>query len=135
MNAQEKPRVLIADDEPPIVASLEFLMRSRGMETRTATDGETALEVCVAFRPHVLLLDVMLPKVSGFDVCRALRSRLTSDVLKIVLVTARGSEQDVARGREAGADLHIGKPFSTKELVGDVEQLIAGMRRDWTHLR
>lgn len=124
MNATDRPRVLIADDEAAIVTSLEFLMRSRGFDTATAADGEATVAVCASFRPHLLLLDLMLPKLNGYDVCRALRKRGAHRDLKIVLVSAKGGEADVQRGLAAGADSHIGKPFSTKELVAEVERLL-----------
>ncbi|MBL8514723.1 MAG: response regulator, partial [Betaproteobacteria bacterium] len=75
---------------------------------------------------------VMLPKVSGFEVCRALLTKQPTRDLRVIFLTARGSELDIVRGREAGADLHIGKPFSTKELVEEVEKLLKDASPDWT---
>ncbi len=125
MTPGDRRRVLIADDEAAIVTSLEFLMRARGYETAAASDGEAALAQCASFRPDLLLLDLMLPKLNGYDVCRALRKRAAHRGLRIILVSAKGSELDVQRGIEAGADAHVGKPFSTKELVQEVERLLA----------
>ncbi|MBL8514168.1 MAG: response regulator, partial [Betaproteobacteria bacterium] len=90
MNVASRGRVLIAEDEPPIVASLEFLLKNRRIDTRTAPDGKSALELAAEFRPHIVLLDVMLPKVSGFEVCRALRTKQPTRDLRVIFLTARG---------------------------------------------
>lgn len=132
MKAIPRGRVLIAEDEPPIVTSLDFLLKNRRIDTRSATDGEAALTLAAEFKPHIVLLDVMLPKVSGFEVCRAIRTKRPAYDLRVIFLTARGSELDIARGREAGADLHIGKPFSTKELIEEVEKLLEQVSPDWT---
>lgn len=132
MTTTARGRVLIAEDEPPIVTSLEFLLKSRRIDTRAAGDGETALALAEAFKPHVVLLDVMLPKVSGFEVCRVIRAKKKGWQPRIIFLTARGLEADIARGREIGADLHIGKPFSTKDLMTDIERLLREVSPDWT---
>lgn len=119
------PKVLIVDDEPNIVVSLDFLMRQQGYETRTVDDGLRAVEEAVAFRPDIVLLDVSLPGLDGFEVCRALRATL-DDTLKIVMLTARGRETEVAKGLALGADSYVTKPFSTRELVTHVRQLLGG---------
>jgi DNA-binding response OmpR family regulator len=118
-------RVLIAEDEPSIAVSLEFLMRRAGFETRTARDGEEALAILSSFRPDLALLDIMLPGCSGLDLCRVIRSdpRLTDT--RIIVLTARGGENDIRRGFEAGADAYVVKPFSTQELVERVKGLLA----------
>jgi DNA-binding response OmpR family regulator len=117
--------VLIADDEAAIALSLDFLMRAKGFETRIVADGEAALVGAREFRPDVLLLDVMLPKRSGYDVCEALRAASWGKAIRVVLVTAKGGEADATRGTAAGADAHVAKPFATKEVVELVERLIA----------
>jgi DNA-binding response OmpR family regulator len=124
VSGAEKTRILIADDEMAIVASLEFLMRNRGFETACATDGESAIALCESFRPHLVLLDLMLPKRSGFEVCRLLRVNRKYDAIKILLVSAKGGAQDLEGGRTPDADGFISKPFSTKELVAEVERLL-----------
>jgi two-component system response regulator TtrR len=100
-------RVLIVDDEPNIVASLEFLMRHNAFEVRSASSGEEALELAASFRPHVVLLDVMLPQASGFEVCRRLRADPAHAGVRIVMLTARGRADEQDLGRSLGADAYV----------------------------
>jgi len=116
-------RVLIADDEPNIVVSLEFLMKQNGYETRVARDGQEALSEVEGFRPHLLLLDVMLPRRDGFDVCQTLRANGWTD-LKIVMLTAKGRDTEIEKGLALGADAYVTKPFSTRELVAQVARIL-----------
>jgi DNA-binding response OmpR family regulator len=117
-------RILIADDEPNIVVSLEFLMERHGYEIRVATDGEEVLRAVEEFRPDLILLDVMLPGKSGFEVCQKLREEPAWQGVKIVMLTAKGRETEVAKGLALGADAYITKPFSTKELIAQVKKLL-----------
>jgi DNA-binding response OmpR family regulator len=116
-------RVLIADDEPNIVISLEFLMKQRGYETRVARDGDEALAEVENFRPDLVLLDVMLPRRNGFEVCQKLRADGWTD-LKIVMLTAKGRDIEIEKGLALGADAYVTKPFSTGELVERVAGLL-----------
>jgi len=118
-------RVLIVDDEPNIVTSLEFLMRRAGHDTAIATDGDQALTAVATFHPDLVLLDVMLPHRDGFQVCQQLRADGWTD-LKIVMLTAKGREAEIAKGLAVGADAYVTKPFSTRELVDQVAALLAG---------
>ena len=118
-------RVLIVDDEPIIVISLEFLMKREGLEVRVASDGEAALAAIEEETPDLLLLDVMLPKLSGFEVCQRLRADPRYRDVKIIMLSARGREPDQQKGLALGADLYVTKPFSTKELVAQVQALLA----------
>ena len=118
-------RVLIADDEANIVLSLEFLMRHAGYEVRSAADGEAALRELESFRPDVILLDVMLPLRDGFDVCQRIREHPELKHVKIVMLTAKGRDVEVAKGLALGADLYVTKPFATRELLASVERLLA----------
>jgi DNA-binding response OmpR family regulator len=118
-------RVLIADDEPNIVASLEFLMEQAGFEVRVAANGEQALELAASFRPDLVLLDIMLPKKSGYEVCQRLKSDPATRDMKVVMVTAKGRDVEVAKGVELGADAYVVKPFSTRELVAKVREMLA----------
>jgi len=117
-------RILIVDDEPNIVISLEFLMKREGFETEVAADGEAALEALARNRPDLVVLDVMLPKMNGFEVCRQIRSSPDSRDLKILMLTAKGRETEVARGLGLGADAYVTKPFSTKDLVAQIKRLL-----------
>lgn len=118
-------KVLIVDDEPNIVTSLQFLMKKSGFETSVARDGDEALTEVERFRPDLLLLDVMMPKRDGFEVCQKLRASGWTE-LKIILLTAKGRETEVAKGLAVGADAYVTKPFSTRELVEQVTRLLVG---------
>jgi DNA-binding response OmpR family regulator len=116
-------KILIVDDEPNIVTSLQFLMNRRGYETQVARSGEEALAAVESFRPDLLLLDVNMPKVDGYEVAQRLRDAGWNQ-LRIVMLTAKGRETEVAKGMAVGADLYVTKPFSTRELVDQVAQLL-----------
>lgn len=118
-------KVLIVDDEPNIVISLQFLMKKGGFETSVARDGDEALLEVERFRPDLVLLDVMMPRRDGYEVCQQLRSSGWND-LKIVMLTAKGREAEVTKGLAVGADAYVTKPFSTSELVETVTRLLGG---------
>ena len=117
-------KVLIADDEPNIVISLEFLMKREGHQVLVARDGEQALAMIRAERPDLVLLDVMMPRLSGFEVCQAVRADPQLAGTKILMLTAKGRDTDVAQGRGVGADDYMTKPFSTKELAARVRTML-----------
>jgi DNA-binding response OmpR family regulator len=116
--------ILIADDEPNILISLEFLMKREGYDVKLARDGQEALDSIVQYRPALVLLDVMMPRKSGFDVCQEVRARADIGRTPILMLTARGRDTDVAKGLELGANAYMTKPFSTKELVEKVRELL-----------
>lgn len=118
-------RILIADDEPNIVLALELLMKREGYEIRTVGDGETALEAARTFHPDLILLDVMMPKMDGYEVCERLRSDPALKHVTIVMLTAKGREVEKEKGMALGADLYITKPFSTRDVVQRVKELLA----------
>jgi DNA-binding response OmpR family regulator len=122
-------RILIVDDEPNIVASLEFLMRGDDYEVRVARNGEEALLLAERFRPDLVLLDVMMPQRSGFDVCRRIRENPELRDMKIVMLTARGRDVEREKGLNSGANAYVTKPFSTKELMTTVRGLLPGSGR------
>jgi DNA-binding response OmpR family regulator len=117
-------RVLIADDEPNIVTSLEFLMENAGYETKVATNGNEALELAASFRPDLMLLDIMFPLRSGYEVCQQLKSDPATRDIKVVIISAKGRDVEVAKALELGADAYIAKPFSTRELVAKVREML-----------
>ena len=117
-------RVLIVDDEPNTLISLEFLMKREGYEVQVARDGEEGLALAGRWRPDVVLLDVMMPRKSGFDVCQAIRADAALAGMRIVMLTAKGRDTDVAKGLALGADAYLTKPFSTQELVRRVRELL-----------
>ncbi len=117
-------KILIVDDEPNIVISLEFLMKKEGFAVAVATDGEEALAKVASFEPDLVLLDVMMPKKSGFEVCEILRADPARTGMQIVMLTAKGRETEVAKGLAIGADAYVTKPFSTKDLVARVKSML-----------
>ncbi len=119
-------RILIVDDEPNIVTSLEFLMRESSYEVRVARDGEEALRRAESFLPDLILLDVMMPQRSGFEVCQKIRENPAFRNVKIVVLTAKGRELEKNRGLDLGANAYVTKPFSTKELMSTVRGLLPG---------
>jgi DNA-binding response OmpR family regulator len=117
-------KILIADDEQNIVISIEFLLRREGFEVLIAGDGEEALAKVRAERPDLVLLDVMMPRMNGFDVCQALRADPDLSATRILMLTAKGRDTEVSKGLGLGADGYMTKPFSTKELLAEVRKLL-----------
>lgn len=118
-------KILIADDEPNILISLEYLMKREGYEVLVARDGQEAWALLQRERPRLVLLDVMMPHKTGFEVCQALRADdATRDIL-VLMLTAKGRETDIAKGLGVGADAYVTKPFSTRELVAKVREMLA----------
>ncbi|MGB0127149.1 MAG: response regulator [Rhodocyclaceae bacterium] len=117
-------KVLIVDDEQNIVISLEFLMKREGFEVFVAADGDAALEQIEARKPDLVLLDVMLPKKNGFEVCQQIRTMPDMQGTKVIMLTAKGRDTEVAKGLALGADAYMTKPFSTKELVAQVKSML-----------
>ncbi len=117
-------KILIADDEPNILLSLEFLMQREGFQVLVARDGQEALDAILQQRPDLVLLDVMMPKKSGFDVLQAVREHDELAAIRILMLTAKGRDTDMAKGLALGADDYMTKPFSTRELVDKVRALL-----------
>jgi DNA-binding response OmpR family regulator len=117
-------RVLIAEDEPSIVLSLEFLLGGAGYHVITARDGASALELARRHEPDLIVLDIMLPGMNGFEVCQALRADEVLGDVRILMLTARGGEHEIEKGRALGADAYVTKPFATRELVSTVRRLL-----------
>jgi DNA-binding response OmpR family regulator len=117
-------KVLIVDDEPNIVISVEFLMRREGFEVLVARDGEEGLARIQADRPDLVVLDVMMPKLDGFEVCKAVRADPTLAGVRILMLTAKGRPAEISKGLSLGADDYIPKPFATRELVAKVKELL-----------
>lgn len=117
-------KVLIADDEPNIVMSLEFLMQRAGYQVQVASNGEEALRFATEVPPDLMLLDVMLPKMSGFEVCQKVRETPACGEVKIIMLTAKGRDTEMAKGLALGADAYVTKPFSTKDLLAQVKQIL-----------
>ena len=118
-------KVLIADDEENIVISLEFLLKREGFEVLVASDGEAALQMIAEHHPDLVLLDVMMPKRNGYEVCQRMRERPEWRGIKIIMLSAKGRDVEVSKGVSLGADLYVTKPFSNAELVAQINALLA----------
>lgn len=117
--------VLIADDEPNIVAALEYLLEKEGYRVLIARNGDEALRQVEAHLPDLVLLDVMMPSKSGYEVCQIMRERPEWRHIKIVMLSAKGRDAEVSKGLLIGADLYVTKPFSTRDLLAKVRGLLA----------
>jgi len=121
-------RVLIADDEPNIVISLEYLMKRAGYEVSVARDGQEAIDAIRRERPQLVLLDVMMPKKSGFEVCQELRADEALKGTLVLMLTAKGRDTDIDKGLGVGADAYMTKPFATKDLVAKVAEMLGAAK-------
>lgn len=117
--------ILIADDEPNILISLEFLLKRAGYQVSLARDGQQALDAIQRDRPQLVLLDVMMPIKTGFEVCQAVRADDRLNAVRILMLSAKGRDTDLAKGLALGADAYMTKPFSTRELVQKVQDMLA----------
>ena len=116
--------ILIADDEPNIVAALEFVLQRSGYDVHVARNGDEALKLVEQVRPELVLLDVMMPVKSGYEVCKRIRERDDGRQTKIIMLSAKGRDAEVSKGLAIGADLYITKPFSTRDLMDKVRELL-----------
>ena len=117
-------KILIADDEPNIVAAIEFLLQRGGYEVSVAHDGENALKLVEACVPDLVILDVMMPQKSGYEVCARIRERAEWRHIKVIMLSAKGRDTEVNKGLSMGADLYVTKPFSTRELMAKINGLL-----------
>lgn len=119
-------RVLVVEDEDSILMSIEFLLNSEGYRVDTARDGGEALRMLETTAPDLVMLDIMLPVIDGFELCRRIKADPRLRRTRIMLVTARGRDSEIEKGKTLGADAHLTKPFSTRELMGEVRRLLSG---------
>jgi DNA-binding response OmpR family regulator len=112
-----KPRVLLIEDEPHILLSLEFLLERAGYETASATDGDEGLALVRHLRPDVVVLDIMLPKRNGYEVCRAIKADPELRAIPVVILSAKGQEVEILKGLELGASAYVTKPFGNAEIL------------------
>jgi DNA-binding response OmpR family regulator len=117
-------RILIADDEPSIVAALEYLLQQGGYEVLIARNGDEALGLIEQRIPDLVLLDVMMPRKSGYEICSRIRDRAEWQHIKVIMLSAKGRDAEVAKGLAIGADLYVTKPFSTRELMARIDGLL-----------
>ena len=116
--------ILIVDDEPSIVVPIQFLMEQQGYSVLVAENGEDALDMIYKYKPDLILLDIMLPRIDGYEVCEIVRLNPEYRNIKIIFLTAKGREVEIAQGLALGANAYIVKPFSNTELVAKVQELL-----------
>jgi len=116
--------ILIVDDEPSIVVPIQFLMEQQGYSVLVAENGEDALDVIYKYKPDLILLDIMLPRIDGYEVCEIVRLNPEYRNVKIIFLTAKGREVEIAKGLALGANAYITKPFSNTELIAKVKELL-----------
>lgn len=116
--------ILIAEDEPSILESLDFILRRAGWSISSVTDGDAVLDAIRRLRPRMVVLDVMLPKRSGFDVLKQIRANVELRAMPVLILTAKGQQQDRRTAEELGADGFVTKPYANAEVVGAVRLLL-----------
>ncbi|MCB0636410.1 MAG: response regulator [Lewinella sp.] len=122
MASEKQGKILLVDDEPNILVALEFLVRQAGYEVQTAPDGNAALQTVDSFRPDIVVLDVMMPGMDGFEVAQRLRAEEQYNDLTIIFLTAKGTQQDRYRGYASGGEIYLSKPFDNDELVNTINE-------------
>ncbi|MEI6863674.1 MAG: response regulator, partial [Candidatus Omnitrophota bacterium] len=120
-----KKKILIVDDEKQLVSLVRLHMEMSGYEVLSASDGEEALAVANRDKPDLMILDLMLPKIDGWEVCKRLRAESKSGDIPVIMLTARSETEDKLKGFECGADDYMTKPFSPRELVARVKRVLA----------
>jgi DNA-binding response OmpR family regulator len=121
--------ILVVDDEPHIVLSIEFLLKRAGYDVRVAGDGEAAHRAVAEHKPDLILLDVMMPGRSGYEVCKAIRATPGGDTIKIIMLSAKSRDVEQEKALAVGADTYVTKPFSTRDLVERVDRLLRAAER------
>lgn len=119
-----KRKVLIVDDEPNIVMSLEYMMRKNKFDVFIARNGVEALDLLSREVPHLILLDIMMPDVDGYEICEFVKSDEKFAETKVVFLSAKSKVSDIQKGYDLGADLYVTKPFSTRDLLVKVKELL-----------
>jgi DNA-binding response OmpR family regulator len=120
-----KKKVLIVDDEPNIIVPLEFLMKQNNYDVQTAQTGEIAMDLISDWKPDLILLDIMLPGMDGYEVCQKIRQKKEFRQTKIVFLSAMARSIDIAKGMGLAADDYITKPFAIDYVVGKIKELLA----------
>ena len=117
-------KILVVDDDPYILMSLEFLMKKEGYEVKVARNGTEALEIIHREIPSLILLDIMMPDVDGYAICKEVKGSKKLKDIRIVFLSAKSKESDIQKGYDLGASLYITKPFSTRDLMKKVKELL-----------
>ncbi len=117
-------KILVVDDDPYILMSLEFLMKKNGYDVMVARNGTEALDLVEKQVPQVVLLDIMMPDVDGYEICKHIKASKKLKEAKVVFMSAKSKEADIKKGYELGASLYITKPFSTREMMKQIKELM-----------
>ncbi len=117
-------QILVVDDDPDILMSLEFLMKKNGYQVMIARNGTEALEAINTVKPNLILLDIMMPDVDGYSICKHVKSKKDLKDIHVVFLSAKTKETDVQKGLDLGASMYITKPFSTRDLMKKVNELM-----------
>jgi DNA-binding response OmpR family regulator len=118
-------KILVVDDDPYILMSLEFLMKKNGFDVMVARNGTEALEIVEKQVPDIVLLDIMMPDVDGYAICKHIKTSKKLKEAKVVFMSAKSKETDIQKGYDLGASLYVTKPFSTRQLLKQVQELIS----------
>ena len=124
MQNTEARKIVVVDDDPYILMSLEFLMKKNNFNVLVARNGTEAMQILKDFLPDLVILDIMMPDVNGYEICKFIKTTKKLDHCKVVFLSAKSTEQDIKKGYELGASLYISKPFSTRTLVKQVKDLL-----------
>lgn len=124
INSKQMAKVLIVDDEPGILMSLDFLMKKNGFEVFIARNGAEAIEIVTEVKPEIVILDVMMPEVDGYEVCEKIKANEATAHAKVIFLSAKGKETDIQKGLSLGAEMYMTKPFSTRVLLENVKQML-----------
>jgi DNA-binding response OmpR family regulator len=120
-----KKKILIVEDEESLLKLESILLTSRGYEVKGVADGKAALSVLAEMKPDLVLLDIMLPEIDGFEVCRQIKSGETTKHIPVIMLTAKKSREDMARGEQVGADWYITKPFKSAMVIETIQRFLA----------
>jgi DNA-binding response OmpR family regulator len=123
MEGIEQKKILVVDDDPYILMSLEFLMKKNGYHVLVARNGTEAMEIVKEFIPDIMLLDIMMPDVNGYEICKYIKATKKLNHCKVVFVSAKSTEADIKKGYDLGASLYISKPFSTRNIIKQMQEI------------
>jgi DNA-binding response OmpR family regulator len=121
MKPTDQPKVLVVDDEPNIIMSLDFLIRKEGYQLFIARNGTEALEIAHKELPNLIVLDIMMPDIDGYEVCQRIKSNRDFENTKVIFLSAKSKQSDIQKGLDMGADKYITKPFSTRDLMKEIK--------------
>ena len=120
-----KKKILIVEDEPSLLRLESILLASRGYEVKGVGDGQAALDAVATMKPDLLLLDIMLPEINGFEVCRQIKANEATRHILVIMLTAKKSNEDLVKGKQVGADAYITKPFKSAMVIETIQRFLS----------